>query len=293
MNLRASLVSILLLTLAAWVPPLASGPVQQYEADLDEAGWSAGGGPFHCQLAQPIPQYGEARFEVHAGGELHFALEPRIRAAHRADTGDLSLRAPAWMQGRAPEPLGRISLEDGRLPVWLGEPLASRLRQGLEQGMFPTLEYAVEAGQSREIRVGVAPVGFKAAVTEFGECIARMAPFGRDAVMPLVVHFETAESDLSAAGRRELDRLLTYLSYAEDVAEIRIHGHADAQDRAVYNQFLSLDRAEAVKRYLAASGAPVDILRTQAHGESDPVADNDTPEGRAANRRVRVELINR
>ena len=67
---------------------------------------------------------------------------------------------------------------------------------------------------------------------------------------------------------------------------LSIVGHTDSTGDAAYNQRLSLERANAVKSALVDRGIQASRLETEGAGQSQPVASNDTPEGRALNRRV-------
>ena len=69
---------------------------------------------------------------------------------------------------------------------------------------------------------------------------------------------------------------------------VRVEGHTDSVASDDYNQKLSERRAEAVRAWLAAKGIEPSRLQTRGFGESKPVADNATPEGRQKNRRVEV-----
>jgi len=68
--------------------------------------------------------------------------------------------------------------------------------------------------------------------------------------------------------------------------EVTVEGHTDSVGTDAYNQKLSERRAAAVVKYLESVGVPAGKLTSVGYGESDPVATNDTPEGRAKNRRV-------
>ncbi len=70
---------------------------------------------------------------------------------------------------------------------------------------------------------------------------------------------------------------------------VEIQGHTDSIGSEEYNQKLSLRRAQAVADYLASHGIQADRMRVTGFGESDPVASNDTEEGRAKNRRVQIK----
>ena len=68
-------------------------------------------------------------------------------------------------------------------------------------------------------------------------------------------------------------------------------GHTDAVGTDGYNQKLSIRRADAVKNFLVSKGIEKNRIYTEGKGESQPVADNKTNEGRAKNRRVEVEVV--
>jgi OOP family OmpA-OmpF porin len=68
-------------------------------------------------------------------------------------------------------------------------------------------------------------------------------------------------------------------------------GHTDSVGTDAYNQKLSIRRAEAVKKHLVSQGIEAKRIYVEGKGESQPVADNKTADGRAKNRRVQIEAI--
>lgn len=72
---------------------------------------------------------------------------------------------------------------------------------------------------------------------------------------------------------------------------IDVYGHTDSTGSADYNQKLSEQRAKSVADYLGSRGVSSARIRWQGFGESQPVATNDTPEGRAKNRRVEIKIV--
>ena len=99
------------------------------------------------------------------------------------------------------------------------------------------------------------------------------------------VNFETDSSALTAADRALLNQMVTILDDCPET-RIRVEAHSDNTGDADYNLTLSRDRAQSVVTYLVGRGLSVDRFESEGYGESRPLADNNTEEGRALNRRV-------
>ncbi|MCB1803535.1 MAG: OmpA family protein, partial [Gammaproteobacteria bacterium] len=104
------------------------------------------------------------------------------------------------------------------------------------------------------------------------------------------VLFEFDKYDIRPEFTDELDAAADLLKANPDVT-VRIDGHTDSIGTEEYNQGLSERRANAVADYLAKAGIARDRMTVAGFGESQPIASNDTPEGRAQNRRVDIDLI--
>lgn len=103
--------------------------------------------------------------------------------------------------------------------------------------------------------------------------------------------FETDSDRIDATASPQLAQVARALrTDALADSRILIEGHTDSVGPAAYNMELSNRRAASVKRYLVGLGVPAARLETVGRGEAEPIADNDTVEGRALNRRV--TLIN-
>ncbi len=102
--------------------------------------------------------------------------------------------------------------------------------------------------------------------------------------------FEFDSAALTDADKRQLDAALSNLrNFPPDVVgqiRVQIAGHTDSRGAEAYNQGLSERRAASVRDYLAAGGFPAGQMSTVGFGETQPVATNDTDEGRQQNRRV-------
>jgi OOP family OmpA-OmpF porin len=107
------------------------------------------------------------------------------------------------------------------------------------------------------------------------------------------IAFASGKADIEPSSYPDLDRVGEVLNDWPE-AEVEIGGHTDSQGAAAFNQQLSEKRAEAVKDYLTKKFSKIrrKNLLPRGYGESKPVASNDTPEGRAQNRRVEFTLLN-
>lgn len=102
--------------------------------------------------------------------------------------------------------------------------------------------------------------------------------------------FDFDKSLIKPEGRAALDDFLDKLQGMNTEVMITV-GYTDSVGTDAYNQKLSIRRAEAVKAYLASKGIATSRIYTEGKGETQPVADNNTAEGRAENRRVTVEVV--
>ena len=103
------------------------------------------------------------------------------------------------------------------------------------------------------------------------------------------VLFDFDKSDLTPAAKAQLDTLMDKLRNA-DVVSIRVIGHTDSKGSDAYNQALSERRASSVAAYLLSQGLAPNKLTSEGRGESEPVADNASDEGRGENRRVELHI---
>ncbi|HTE17071.1 MAG TPA: OmpA family protein, partial [Armatimonadota bacterium] len=106
------------------------------------------------------------------------------------------------------------------------------------------------------------------------------------------IQFDTGQATFTPGTKRVLDRLRRDLLVASG-AVVEVHGHTDNQGNANANMALSESRAFAVKRWLEKQSPlnfPQGRVRVFAHGQTNPVSENSTPQGRAQNRRVEIVL---
>lgn len=108
--------------------------------------------------------------------------------------------------------------------------------------------------------------------------------------MPEGITFAYDRADVQPQFRATLDGVAATLDEYQSTA-IDIYGHTDSTGSDAYNQGLSQRRAQSVADYLVARGVDRVRLATRGFGESQPIADNSTEMGRAANRRVEIRIV--
>ncbi|MCP5025213.1 MAG: OmpA family protein, partial [Actinomycetia bacterium] len=104
------------------------------------------------------------------------------------------------------------------------------------------------------------------------------------------IQFETGSAELTAESSAILDRAVRALLAAPGVP-VTIEGHTDDQGGEASNLALSQARAETVVAYLVDGGVDDERLAAVGKGETDPIADDDTAEGRAENRRIEFVFV--
>ena len=106
------------------------------------------------------------------------------------------------------------------------------------------------------------------------------------------VHFEFNSAKLTAADKDKLNVIAARLKKDAANAQLKVTGYTDSVGSDSYNLKLSKERAHSVVEYLIDSGIPrSQFVSVAGAGESNPVASNHTPEGRAQNRRTEIQII--
>ena len=106
------------------------------------------------------------------------------------------------------------------------------------------------------------------------------------------IFFDFAKASLRPESHAELNRILPYFQQFPNL-QIELAGHTDAIGSDEANQRLSEDRANSVRSYLLSQGVPAEQIVARGYGEKQPVATNDTDEGRQKNRRVEFVILSK
>lgn len=99
------------------------------------------------------------------------------------------------------------------------------------------------------------------------------------------VQFDTGKATLTSGSSARLDTIVEYMTHKKS-ARIEISGHTDNVGNKKDNKKLSQQRADAVRAYLVAKGIDASRIQTVGYGDEQPIASNETPDGRQQNRRI-------
>jgi outer membrane protein OmpA-like peptidoglycan-associated protein len=187
-----------------------------------------------------------------------------------------------------------------------GEPVTSGSGDCVRTGYKDTQELLEACGYKKVVKEQVAvqqePAGVGVAVVEEtavvrgGEVLAAKEEIVAEAFVQNL-QFEFGSADLTTADKAELDGVIANLAphrplLRDNIAYLNVVGHTDSVGPEAFNQTLSERRAQSVADYLAdEGGVRREVMRVSGRGEAEPMADNNTDEGRRLNRRVVIEVI--
>lgn len=288
------------------------GPANAAEfAGSTDAAWSFREADGACILEQTVRDFGMARFTGVSGSGLRFELLTH-RDLFAAGPVAVHRVAPPWHR-KYPDreklaPLPHVS----GTGLLVADPLATRLLMNLYSGYEAHLQHdswystpapaaetetapaaetenVVEpAGRPVAVRIG--SVKFRAGYEFFAQCFRGAAAFGWTALERTRIEYPSAEAALSPADEERLRAVAGYVSGDPKVVGIYIDGHTDDIGGERDNLGLSRRRAEVVGDFLASCGVPESRLVVRYHGARYPVADNESEQQRARNRRTTVRL---
>lgn len=192
-----------------------------------------------------------------------------------------SVGAPAGFAAAVTPALGALSrLSTGTLVVSdrevklsgdaLYDAAAAQIRAGLPK--------EVPQGWQVKAEISVKPASAPVDATVCQQLFSDLLSKGQ-------IHFETGHTAIDPDSAGLLDRLIE-IALRCPTSNIEIAGHTDSDGEDASNQALSQKRAQAVADYLVKAGLPADRFTAVGYGSTQPVASNDTDEGKAQNRRI-------
>jgi len=165
----------------------------------------------------------------------------------------------------------------------------AQYREQLEHGGSAELQRTkAELAAEREARIAAEAKAAEALKSL--EQVATINETHRGTVITMsgAVLFPSGKEQLSPSAKKSLDQVATVLISTPHERTLTVEGYTDSRGKDTYNANLSQKRADTVRTYRVGRGVRADQISAVGRGEESPIADNDTPDGRAANRRVEI-----
>ena len=200
------------------------------------------------------------RFDIGISGGSSGATLARLGWDFAIDLDPMELTIAPYLQGGA--------------VYGFGGGAGGLVGMGVEGRWFPFRVYKPEAGEP--VRVRTERVVVQADRIEIKEKI----------------QFRVNEAIIESASFPLLDEIASVIEANPHIRRLRIEGHASSDGDAEVNRKLSQRRAEAVRKYLVDEGSvDASLLESEGYGDAQPIADNETEEGRERNRRVEFNIL--
>ena len=171
-------------------------------------------------------------------------------------------------------------------------PGPSRLQEIQPLAEISSLEATVEIKDERvdaDMKVAEAQENRDHGINDLKRFVSHLTNLIQDSAQKVVVNFEHNSNEIPDQSFKALDRIVRFAGRNPE-SEIIIEGFTDSFGSYGYNQTLSKFRADIVKNYFAGQGIPLTRIKTFGRGPENPIATNNTFEGRKQNRRVEIKV---
>jgi outer membrane protein OmpA-like peptidoglycan-associated protein len=265
--------------------------MRHYTATVESSQWMMKNeSRLNCTLGHELPGYGKAMFTSLASKQLNMAFELDMRLLPKKfDKATVYSVPPQWMPGRMQRKIGEMTLRT-QYNGDLGENVAWSMLSELEKGYWPTLFYQDWYNQNDHVRVSLNASNFYDSYMAFTQCVSNLLPYSFEDISYTILTYKKNSTDLTKYSQKQLNRIGEYLKEDSDLELVLVDGYSDSYGGRYNNQQLSVRRAETVKQYFTQMGVDENRIDVTGHGEKRHIAPNDTPESRAKNRRVIVQL---
>jgi outer membrane protein OmpA-like peptidoglycan-associated protein len=258
-----------------------------FASPMGDEKWQMSGNPLRCGLSLAVPNYGVGYFEQYATKDPHFILRTWDQV-QRALPALVLASPPVWKAGPN-YMIAKSFIKPGEYGIFLPRNPTLKLLSFLSRGYEANFNYRNEQGFTTTIVLS--PLRFQKVYAKYQRCLGGLLSFNYDDIKESTFHFGPDGHTLSDVDKVQLNRIAQYVAADKQVEVVRVLGYADDSGRKGYNNAISEFRAEAVKDYLLSVGIPKKKLYVTWFGAQQPVARNDTDDGRAANRRVIINVL--
>ncbi len=271
--------------------PSAFAYSKVYSAGLTNSVWAVTEAtPIQCSLDHNIPRFGRATFTIRANKEVNLDFDlDGDRETPVTRTVTLKSVPPSWRPGQVAQDITLLKFHK-QFNGYVGGRNAWAMLSELEEGRFPTFIFRDWYNQDQVTQVGISSVNFQNNYDEFVTCVNQLLPYSFEDIAFSVLSYESNGSVLANRSKKRLKMIGDYIKHDESVNIVLIDAYSDSYGGRWHNQQLSESRAKSVQTYLSELGIEKGKVKVTGWGEKRHVANNDTPLGRAKNRRVVISL---
>ncbi|WP_410217734.1 OmpA family protein [Paracoccus sp. (in: a-proteobacteria)] len=252
--------------------PVATAPIEFLASLSDDGALSMRGRIADGQMRQAVDSFARSRFQVAQSG---------LRSDERVP-GGWTVRVIAGLEAMSALKAGEVQVTPDMVSLKgvSGDPQAAELAlELLTERLGPGAPYQLAIAYDRRLDTTLG-------LPDGEECAARLNRIMSESE----IGFEPNRSSIAGDPAPTLARMAEAMT---DCAEFPIEagGHTDAQGSQGFNADLSRGRAQAIVAAMQQAGITVTNMTARGYGESQPVATNETDEGREANRRIEFRLL--
>lgn len=226
------------------------------------------------------------------------AIENETTRLREEQDRQAALAAEQARADQAEREVARLREEQERLAAQSAERLAreedaARIRE--EQEQYAALSAEQARADQAERQVARLHAEREKSYAELTVALSRLTKLREEArgtiiTLPGNVFFKVNKTGINPSMHMPLTKIAKALAAVPDQYLI-IEGHTDSDGSSESNQALSELRAESVRKIFLMGGIPEERMEVKGYGESNPIADNNTPLGKAQNRRVEIVLV--
>lgn len=247
--------------------------------------------PLECSLVHHIPNYGEVLFSASASKRINLGLMVTpYRPNGSTENVSLISMPPQWMPGVGARRMDSIRFYK-QFDGYVGGQTAWAVLQELAKGRYPTFTYRDWYNSNLPIQVSLSAANFKKTNLEFNQCISRLLPYSFEDIAFSVLHFNKNGRDLKTSSKKKLEKIAQYLKHSDDIdLEVVLSTYTDSSGPKLVNKRISEERAKNLEEYFTSQGVSKDKIKISPYGETRPIGNNESPMGRALNRRVVISM---
>jgi outer membrane protein OmpA-like peptidoglycan-associated protein len=263
------------------------GKAFSIEIPMDLVRWTYSGSRLECNLEYYIPQYGKFYFRSNKKNELLFNIKLK-EYSENWNKGLLFSQSPPWASESEQKLISdNVSFNDEKISFRHNIEI---LLEATSVGSW--LKVMLSGSDISASREYVVPtINYQESLSKFKQCKETLPELSFTEARDAFIYFESGQRILTAAQRKHIHALHSYLVVDSHINKILIDGYTDSTGDAVSNLKISRLRAQLVVNELIKLGVSENQIEVRAHGSRYPIKSNITKAGRAKNRRVTIRLV--